>query len=78
MDVDEGDNDNIGDTIHFSFVVGDNFDSFSGSHASVYAVDNFEESASQIDPLLEAKGGKVLGVLVLHLSVENLVAFDDS
>ena len=63
-----------GDIIHFRFVVGDNFDSFPGSHASMYAARNPEVRALQVNPLLETEGGKVLGILVQHLSVENLVA----
>ena len=63
-----------GDIIHFRFVVGDNFDSFSGSHASIYAARNPEGRALQVNPLLETEGGEVLGILVQYLSVENLVA----
>jgi len=65
---------NIDDIIHFRFVVGDNFDSFSGSHTSIYAPHNLERHGSQVSPLLEAEGSKVSGILVQHLSVENFIA----
>jgi len=63
----------ISNIVHFRFVVGYDFDSFSGLHASMYAVRNLEESALQVDALLETERGKVLGILVQHLSVENLI-----
>ena len=63
-----------GDIIHFRFVVGDDFYSFSGSHASIYAIHNLGECALQVNALLETEGSEVLGILVQHLSVENLVA----
>lgn len=40
----------------------------------MYAAHNLEGHALQVNALLEAEGGKVLGILVLHLSVENLIA----
>jgi len=61
-------------TTHFRFVVGDDFDSFSESHASMYAVHNLEGRTLQVNALLEAEGGKVWSILVQHLSVENLIA----
>jgi len=39
----------------------------------MYAVLNLEGRALQVNSLLETEGGKVLGILVQHLSVENLV-----
>ena len=63
----------MGDIIHFCFIVGYNFNSFSGSHRSTYAVRNMVGCALQVDALLEAEGGKVLGILVQYLSVENLI-----
>jgi hypothetical protein len=59
----------LGGIIHFPFVVGDDFDSFSGSHALTYTVRNLDGRALQVNALLEAEGGKVLGILVQHLSV---------
>ena len=64
------------DIIHVRFVVGDDFYSFSGSRASMYAAHDLEGRALQVNALLEAEGGKVLGILVLHLSVENLIAVE--
>ena len=64
----------VGDIIHFRFVVGDDLDSFSGSHASIYAPHNLEGHGLQVNALLETEGSKVLGILVHHLSVENLIA----
>ena len=68
----------VNGTVHFSFVVGDNFDPFSESRLSINAARNPEGNTLQVNPLLEAEGGEVLGVFVLHLSVENLIAFGDS
>jgi hypothetical protein len=78
VDVDERNNDIISGTIHFSFVVGDNFDPFSTSQASIYVVRDIEGNTLQVNSLLEAESSKVLGILVLHLSVENLVALGSS
>jgi hypothetical protein len=66
-----------GDLVHFSFVIGNNFDPFPGPHASIYAI-HVLGKALQINSLLEAECGEILGILVLHLSVENLVAFGGS
>ena len=40
----------------------------------MYAIRNLVGRALQVDALLETEGGKVLGILVQHLSVENLIA----
>lgn len=40
----------------------------------IYTAGNPDGCALQVDPLLKAEGGEVLGILVLHLSVENLIA----
>jgi hypothetical protein len=45
---------------------------------SMNAVHDLEWDEIQVDSLLEAEGSKVLGVLVLHLSVKNLITFDNS
>lgn len=63
-----------GDIAHFSFVIGDNFDPFAVPHALIYAVRGLGGRALQVNSLLEAEGGKILGILVLHLSIENLIA----
>ena len=59
---------------HFRFIVGDNFDSFSGSYASIYVPHNLERHGLQVNPSLEAEGSKVSGSPVQHLSVENFIA----
>ena len=64
----------VGEIIHFPFVVGDDFDPFSGIHTSIYAPHDLEGSTLQADALLEAEGSEVLGILVQDLSVENLIA----
>ena len=64
----------MGDTIHFRFVVRDDFHSLSESYLSIYAGRNLKWCTLQVDALLKAESGKVLGILVQHLSVENLIA----
>lgn len=59
----------MGEIIHFPFVVGDDFDSFSGLNMSVYAPHNLEGCKLQVNALLEAEGGEVLSILVQDLSV---------
>jgi len=59
---------------HFRFVVGDDFDPFSESHVSMYAIHNLEGRALQVNALLEAEGGEVLSILVQHLSIKDLIA----
>jgi len=64
----------VGEIIHFPFVVGDDLDSFSGIHTSIHAPHNLEGCTLQVNALLEAEGSEVLGILVQDLSVENLIA----
>ena len=64
----------MGKIVHFRFVIGDDFDSFSGLHTSIYAPHNLGGCTLQVDALLEAEASEVLGILVQNLSVENLIA----
>jgi len=47
-------------------------------HASIYAIYNLEGHVLQVDALLEAEGSEVLGILILHLSIENLIAISNA